>query len=44
LTRKGALKERSSGGAMAALNPDPDFVGVQLNSNGNPERVYVGED
>lgn len=40
MARKG-LKARASNGASAGLNPDPNFVGVMLNANGNPERVYM---
>ena len=36
-------KGRPSSGATAGLNPDPNFIGVMLSSNGNPERVYMDE-
>jgi hypothetical protein len=43
--RKSVLKARNSntGGLTAGLNPDPNFIGVKLNSSGNPERVYLNE-
>lgn len=36
-----SLNGRTSSGATAGLNPDPNFIGVTLNSGGNPERVYL---
>ena len=41
---RGGLKGRASSEASAGLPPDPGFIGVKLNSNGIPERVYSSED
>ena len=38
-----SLNGRSGSGATAGLNPDPNFIGVILSSNGNPQRVFMDD-